>query len=56
MDYRKQRAKHVSINFDWAVVERAERFKFLCVHITKDLSWSSYTNRGHYNALSPSGG
>jgi hypothetical protein len=27
-----------------AGVERVESFKFLCVHITKDLSWSKYTS------------
>ena len=30
------------IHIDGAVVERVERFKFLCVHI-KDLSWSKHS-------------
>jgi hypothetical protein len=37
MDYRKRRAEHASIHIDQAVQERVESFKFLCVHITKDL-------------------
>ena len=38
VDYRKRRAEQAPINFDWAVVERVERFKFLGVHITNKLS------------------
>jgi hypothetical protein len=37
VDYRKQRAEHTLIHTDRAVVERVDSFKFLCVHITKDL-------------------
>ena len=40
MDHRKWRAEHAPIHIDGAVVERVKSFKFLCVHITKDLSWS----------------
>jgi hypothetical protein len=44
VDYRKLRAKHAPIYIDGAIVERVESFKFLSVHITKDLSWSKLTN------------
>ena len=44
VDYRKQRAEHAPDHIDRAVVERVESFKFLCVHITKNLSWSKHTN------------
>ena len=40
VDYRKRRV----IQFKGAVVEWIESFKFLCVHITKELSWSTHTN------------
>ena len=40
MDYRKQ--AHIYI--EGAVAEKVESFKFLGVHITKDLSWSKHTN------------
>ena len=42
VDYRKWRAEHIQI--DRAVVEQVESVKFLCVHITKELSWSTHTN------------
>ena len=44
MDYRKLRAEHASIHIDRAVVERVERFKFLVVCITKELTWSTHTH------------
>jgi ABC-type antimicrobial peptide transport system ATPase subunit len=44
VDNRKRRAEHTPIQRDRAVVERVESFKFLSVHITKDLSWSKHTN------------
>ena len=44
VDYRKRRAEHTPIHIDGAVLEQVESFKFLCVHITKDLSWSSHIN------------
>ena len=44
VDNRKRRAEHAPIHIDRAVVERVESFKFLGVHITKDLSWSKHTN------------
>jgi hypothetical protein len=44
LDYRKWRAEHAPIHIDRAVVEWVESIKFLGVHITKDLSWSTHTN------------
>ncbi|XP_064858384.1 protein shisa-6-like [Oncorhynchus nerka] len=35
---------HAPIHIDGAVVELVESFKFLGLHITKDLSWSTHTN------------
>jgi hypothetical protein len=43
VDYRKRRAEQAPINIDVAVVELAESFKFLGVHITNKLSWSKHT-------------
>jgi hypothetical protein len=51
MDYRKQRAEHTPIHINGAIVERIESFKFLVVHITKDLSWPTHINKVN---LSPS--
>jgi hypothetical protein len=38
-----QCAKQAPINIDRALVERAESFKFLGVHMTNKLSWSKHT-------------
>jgi hypothetical protein len=43
-DYKKRRAKHITIHIDGAVEERFEGFKFLGVHIAKELTWSTHTN------------
>ena len=40
VNYRKRRAEQVPININGAVVERAESFNFLGLHITNDLLWS----------------
>ena len=40
VDYRKQRVIHI----DGAEVERVKSFKFVGVHIPKDLAWSKHTN------------
>jgi hypothetical protein len=44
MDYRKWRAEHAPIHIHRAVGEWVVSFKYLWVHITKDLSWSKHTN------------
>ena len=60
VDDRKRRAEPYPIHINEAVVERVESFKFPCVHITKDLSWSNHTNtvvkRAYDNVYFPSGG
>ena len=43
VDYRKRLAEQGPIDIDRAVVERVERFKFLGIHITNELSWSKHT-------------
>jgi hypothetical protein len=40
MDCRRERGEHAPINK--AVVEWFESFRFLGVHITKDLTWSTH--------------
>ena len=44
VDYRQLRAEHAPIQIDRAVVEEVKSLKFLSVHITKDLSWSTHIN------------
>jgi hypothetical protein len=44
VDYRKWRYEHAPIHSDDAVVEQVKHFKFLGVHITKELSWSTHTS------------
>ena len=36
-------AEQAPINIKGAVVERVESFKFLCIHIPNELSWSKHT-------------
>jgi hypothetical protein len=43
MNYKARRTEHAPIHINRAVVEQVESFKFLGVHITKDLSWSKHT-------------
>ena len=44
MDFRKQQREHPPIHIDRTVVEKVERFKFLCIHITDKLKWSTHTD------------
>jgi hypothetical protein len=44
VDYRRRRGKHTSIHIDGAVVQRVESFKFLCIHIPKELTWSTHNH------------
>ena len=52
VDYRKRRTEHAPVHIDGAVVERAVSFTCLGVHITKDLSLSTYTNQIKSNCMS----
>ena len=44
MDFRKQQREHRPIHIDETAVEKIESFKFLGVHITDDLKWSTHTD------------
>ncbi|XP_071058133.1 uncharacterized protein [Pseudochaenichthys georgianus] len=45
VDYRKQqREEHAPIAINGTTVERISSFRFLCVHITEDLTWTHHTN------------
>lgn len=44
MDFRRQSKEHIPITIDRTPVERVNSFKFLCVHITQDLTWSAHTH------------
>uniref|UniRef100_A0A8L0DMU0 Reverse transcriptase domain-containing protein n=1 Tax=Oncorhynchus mykiss TaxID=8022 RepID=A0A8L0DMU0_ONCMY len=44
VDFRKQQREHPPIHIDGMVVERVVSFKFLCVHITDKLNWSTHTD------------
>ncbi len=44
VDYRRQSREHTPITIDKTPVERVTSFKFLCVHITEDLTWSAHTD------------
>ncbi|KAM9816502.1 uncharacterized protein ACBT44_010814 isoform 1-T1 [Syngnathus typhle] len=43
VDFRKGRTQHLPLIIDGAVVERVSSAKFLGVHISEDLSWSTNT-------------
>ena len=44
VDYRKQQREQPPIHIDGTVVEMMERFKFLAVHFTDKLKWSTHTD------------
>ncbi len=44
VDFRRQSREHTPIPIDKTPVERVNSFKFLCVHITEDLTWSAHTD------------
>ena len=44
VDLRKQQRAHPLIHLDGTVVKKGESFKFLGVHITDKLKWSSHTD------------
>ncbi|XP_052385670.1 uncharacterized protein LOC127933105 isoform X1 [Oncorhynchus keta] len=44
VDFRKQQREQPSIYINGTVVERVESFKFLDVHITDKLNWSTHTD------------
>ena len=44
VDFRKQQREPAPIHIDGTSVEKVESFKFLSVHITDDLKWSTHTD------------
>ncbi len=44
VDFRRQSRGHTPITIDKTPVEQVNRFKFLGVHITEDLTWSAHTD------------
>jgi hypothetical protein len=44
VDFRKQQREHPPIHIDGTVVEKVVSFKFLGVHITDKLNWSTHTD------------
>uniref|UniRef100_A0A4W5NM05 Reverse transcriptase domain-containing protein n=1 Tax=Hucho hucho TaxID=62062 RepID=A0A4W5NM05_9TELE len=44
VDFRKQQREQPPIHIDGTVVEKVESFKFLGVHITDKLKWSTHTD------------
>ena len=47
MAFRKQQREHPPIHIEGTVVERVVSFKFLVVHITDKLNWSTHTDIVH---------
>ena len=46
VDFRKQQREHPPIHIDGTAVEKVESFKFLGVHISDKLKWSTHTTSG----------
>jgi hypothetical protein len=44
VDFRKQQKEHTPTHIDGTAAEKVETFKFLGVHITDNLKWSTYTD------------
>ena len=44
VDYWKWRAEYTPIHIDRVVGDQVESVKFIGVHITRELSWSTHTN------------
>ncbi len=44
VDFRRQSREHTPITIDKTPVERVNSYKFLGVHITEDLTWSTHTD------------
>ena len=44
VDFRKQQREHVPIHINGTAAEKVKSFKFLGVHITDNLKWSTHTD------------
>ena len=45
VDFRKQEREHAPIFIDGVAVEQVSDFKFLGIHISKDLKWATHTTK-----------
>jgi hypothetical protein len=52
-DYRKQQREHSPIHIDGTAVEKVETVKFLSIHITDKLKWSTRRQCGEEGATAP---
>ena len=53
VDFRKQHWEHHPIHINGTAVEKVERFKFLGIHITDKLKWSTHTDSVGKKAQQP---
>ena len=53
VDFRKQQRVHPPIYIDGTAVEKVESFKFLGIHITDKLKWTTHTECGEEGATEP---
>ena len=44
VDFRKHQREHHTIHINGTAVEKVESFKFLGIHITDKLKWSTHTD------------
>ncbi|XP_071006114.1 uncharacterized protein [Oncorhynchus clarkii lewisi] len=44
VDFRNQQREHTPIHINGPAMEKEESFKFVCVHITDNLKWSTHTD------------
>jgi hypothetical protein len=56
VDFRKQQREHHPNHIEGTAVEKVESFKFLGVHITDKLKWSTYTDSVVNNSASSNSG
>ena len=53
VDFRKQQREQPPIHIDGTVVEKVESFKFLVIHITDKLKWSTHKDSVVKKATAP---
>ena len=50
VDFRKQQREHPPIHIEGTAAEKVECFKFLSIHITDKLKWSTHRQCGEEGA------